>query len=499
MQTPQKAFLFFIFFTVIRIFVFSQEEGDAEIPDDTVSLVENLEEPLPLENQEESLENQDESVRILYMRFNGGDGTDADDICSAMREELIWMTRVSGYTIVPSVNILTEDPQFDMLAPEDQEKNPQYLINGTIFADGDVWVTEITLWNFESDPPALIYSQSFEFLTAADIMTMIPFYSWSLYAILPILEEEENNEDMWLVRTEAQNSADAAVVGTTPAAPLFTSGLFFNSGFRAFYPGPEGVLSNNIRLKNDYYPIGSLFFTGKFSNNLGFVLGFDRDSILMNRIMTRVAWNISFIGLEAGPYLGLLNTDSSHVVLGLSLRLRLGVPQWGLSASFMLDTPLGRELSGPGDYNQSFSEISIGYAPSIFQFTLSMTNRGSAIKNAQDISVMNDWVRYNFAMGITLPPRNIWGLRFNVGYQELHWTYNYNYSSTLPALKYPYSSVYAGLGASYTINSSITLSLGLEMPVYPFVYLDIQSISDPQAPFFGEITFGFHWITELYY
>jgi hypothetical protein len=75
-----------------------------------------------------------------------------------------------------------------------------------------------------------------------------------------------------------------------------------------------------------------------------------------------------------------------------------------------------------------------------------------------------------------------------VGYQRLHWTYHIFPQS----VDYEYYDIYAGLEASYRIGA-LTLFLGLEAPLYPFTYPHIQSLADPQSPFFGQIKLGFTW------
>ncbi|MDR0376497.1 MAG: hypothetical protein LBH70_01760 [Spirochaetaceae bacterium] len=261
-----------------------------------------------------------------------------------------------------------------------------------------------------------------------------------------------------------------------------------STGLHAFFPGPEGFFSDDVRLRNEYYLTGAVSAAGNFSESLGYTVAFERDSILMNRIFTRASWDAGFFGVEAGPYLGLLNTGFANVSLGVSLLLKLTIPQWRIFTSFRLDIPITRELSNSGDYNQSFGEINIGYRASRFRIVLSAADRRSILKNNRQIPVTNQWVRYN--LGVEFPPFTL-PLTFGVdgGYEELYWTYD----SALTPFEYRYYDVYAGIEAAYTIGASWTLVLGVEVPVYPFRYPDIGSLADPRAPFLGKFNLGFRW------
>jgi hypothetical protein len=118
---------------------------------------------------------------------------------------------------------------------------------------------------------------------------------------------------------------------------------------------------------------------------------------------------------------------------------------------------------------------------------LSMIDRNSSLQDDQGLDIVNHWIRYNLALEIALP-RSPLGFRLDMGYQKLHWT---SYIAALP-LDYEYWDVYAGLEASYRIGS-LTLVLGLEAPLYPFVYPQLQSLAYPEASFFGQIILGFRW------
>jgi hypothetical protein len=463
------------------------------------------------------------------MTFRGDNEEEAQKLGAAMQTNLAYTLQGSGYVLAPSSHTLTApSPALNLLSKEDQAKNPRYLINGVLSRKDEVTVADITLWDLKAEPPALFFSQTFGYERFEEVLTIIPFYSSSL--ILPLLETalEELTEEYGtalaeierlrpLIRDRTEPVPPAEPPALPPAEPpakppeaapadeppvlppadppakpaeqtfVFSPRVALSTGFQIFFPGPKGVFTDDIRLQNEYYPTGAASFAGNISKSLGFIAGFERDSITMNRFFTRAFWDIGFIGVEAGPYLGLFNPDARHVSIGVSLLLRLGVPQWGVFTSFQLDTPILRDLSEPGDHHQSFNQINLGYAFSLFRIVLSMTTRASTLETAQWIPVTNHWIRYNLDLEIS-PPRLPLKFRLNSGYQELRWTYNI----PLAPFEYRYQDIYIGIMGAYT-KSSWTFFLGIEAPVYPFRYGDLGSLQDPQAPFFGQFTLGLQW------
>jgi hypothetical protein len=154
--------------------------------------------------------NEGNSVSILFMTFSGDNRADANQLGSAMRTELEWISRASGYTIKESSNTLKTQPAINELSSADQAHNPKYLINGIISREGGVSVADISLWALE-EPPALIFSQGFEYQSIDDALPMIPFYSWSIYAILPVLERIPQEP------AAAGENAEAAIADTQKA------------------------------------------------------------------------------------------------------------------------------------------------------------------------------------------------------------------------------------------------------------------------------------------
>ncbi|MDR1301875.1 MAG: hypothetical protein LBK43_05335 [Treponema sp.] len=302
------------------------------------------------------------------------------------------------------------------------------------------------------------------------------------------LSLSRNPEDTQLLE-EILNRLNAPNPESPPPPEPKQEGLVFApiinlwGGLAIFYPGPEG---KSVGLKDNYNLIGAVTVTNQFTKAWGFCLGFDRDPMLMHQLFARATWDMDFIGIEVGPYFGLFNTKTAQVSSGLSLVFHLRIPKLNLFSSFERAATLG-ELTDPGDYTQSFSEIKAGYVLPFGRITLSITDRNSSLRDDLDVDRVNHWIRYNLALEIARS-RSPWGFRLDTGYQKLHWIYR---TSFLP-LDYEYWDIYAGFEASYRIGY-LTVALGLEAPLYPFTYPEIQSIESPQAPFFGQITLGLRW------
>jgi hypothetical protein len=105
-------------------------------------------------------------------------------------------------------------PVFDELSSADQAQNPEYLVNGMITREGEVSIVEVILWNMEG--PAEVYSNGFEYRQMDEALSSIPFFTWSMAQLLPVLETSE----LKAARAEAEAAraeAEAAKAETEAA------------------------------------------------------------------------------------------------------------------------------------------------------------------------------------------------------------------------------------------------------------------------------------------
>jgi hypothetical protein len=259
-------------------------------------------------------------------------------------------------------------------------------------------------------------------------------------------------------------------------------------GLRVFFPGPRGNLLTSLPLKSTYNPVGSITLTQPINETQRIIVEVERESFSLNRIIARAAWDIGIVGLEAGSYMGILNTEPWNISPGLSLALRLQIPALNLSGFFRLDSALGREPSIPGEYTQSYVSLGLSYAFPWTKFTLGMVERGSSVIDSENVLRVGRWTRYNLTAEFPPVPER-WDFRVELGVEQLQW----DYKQPLITLKYDGDiTAYIGFETSYTFPSGfLALIAGLEAPVYPFVYPVIfQNLSNPAAAFFSRVTLG---------
>jgi hypothetical protein len=119
---------------------------------------------------------------------------------------------------------LRTPPALNRLSSADRAQYPKYLVNGIITQEGEVSVAEVSLWNLEG--PALLFSQAFEYRRLDEALSMIPFFTWSLYAILPVLET--STEELKAAKAEAEaakaEAETARVEAETAKAALENTG-----------------------------------------------------------------------------------------------------------------------------------------------------------------------------------------------------------------------------------------------------------------------------------
>jgi hypothetical protein len=189
------------------------------------------------------------------MTFSGANVEDAAQLGSAMRTELEWISRTSGYTVKQSRTTLRTPPALNRLSSADRAQNPKYLVNGVITREGGVSVVEVSLWNLEG--PALLFSQAFEYRQLDEALSTIPFFTWSLYAILPVLETPA--EELNAAKAEAEAAKAEA---ETAKAALENAGnmeSFDNAAIKAWksrwiYLGLRGGISPRFYIFEADFP-----------------------------------------------------------------------------------------------------------------------------------------------------------------------------------------------------------------------------------------------------
>jgi hypothetical protein len=286
----------------------------------------------------------------------------------------------------------------------------------------------------------------------------------------------------------ADARTDAARAAPPPAPPIDRGPPSFVMDTRlalsVLLPGPRGLSLSSISPANTYNPVGTLNLTRRISERLSVVMEGERETFSLNRLIVRAAWDAGPVVLEAGPVMGILNTQTLDISPALSVLLRVRLPAWNLSGTFRVDTPLGREPAAPGDYTHAYTAASVAYAFPLVRLTLVMSGRSSTLLDDDWAARVGRWTRFGLAADFPFVPAP-WGFRLEAGYELLQW----DHRLAIP-LSYRYSAVYAGLEASYTLPSGfLTFIAGLEGPVYPFVYPSLARNLNGAA-FYGRLTLG---------
>jgi hypothetical protein len=268
----------------------------------------------------------------------------------------------------------------------------------------------------------------------------------------------------------------------TPAervARMFMPELRARLGFMLFSPGAGRVLNEERSLDNKYDINGELELKQRFSDLVSIRLGFERDSVLMNRLFARGQFDFSLLSLTAGVFFGILNQTEDALPSGASLSLSAQL--FDFVAAFRIDIPLGNTL--PSSYAQSYTAFNLDWFPSWAHLGLSLIGRSLFQKTAGDLDFTSKWVQYALfgekGFGRFTP-------RLELGYQELSWIFLMG--DTAAPAEYHYASIYLGLGTAFSLTSALSLNIHLQVPVYPFVYVDILN-----APFFFNASLGVSW------
>jgi hypothetical protein len=293
----------------------------------------------------------------------------------------------------------------------------------------------------------------------------------------PQVSDPEAVPEAELVITEESEQPELS--SSTEELPrVYKPELRAGLGFTLFSPGAGRILNEERSIDAKYDVNGEVELKQRFSDLVSVRLGFERDSLLMNRFFARGDVDLNLLSLSAGLFFGALNqtedTFPSGVSLGLSARL------FDFVALFRVDIPLGAPT--PSSYTQSYSTFTLDWYPTWAHLGLSLIGRTLFQKTAGGLDITSKWVQYALfgekSLGRFTP-------RLEFGYQELSWIF---LSGNSQPAEYHYVSLYLGLGTSFLLTETLSLNFHLQAPVYPFVYEDLQTY-----PFFLNATLGVSW------
>ncbi|MDR1904876.1 MAG: hypothetical protein LBQ88_21665 [Treponema sp.] len=238
--------------------------------------------------------------------------------------------------------------------------------------------------------------------------------------------------------------------------------------------GPDGTAALGPAGKafEPFINIGGLIqLDGNYGDHFIYRAGLERDGVLNNRIITAAGFDLDYVGLDLGPFVGIFNTEECLMNPGIAASFRFNIPGVLFAAAAAAST-IGGSLQSPGDYSQELGEFSLGFQIPHIIFTASLTTKRFSWQ--QDAALLNrdELNRYNLLMEIFA--KNVpYMVHINMGYQNLKRSYITNSIDMTGApllvnntVKDELNAVYAGFEFVYQISSSLKIFLGVESPVY---------------------------------
>jgi hypothetical protein len=257
-------------------------------------------------------------------------------------------------------------------------------------------------------------------------------------------------------------------------------------GISYFNPGYVGRTRNSTYdLQPQLNPLADFIFSHNPVPNFGFMLGFERDPLLMNRIMARVKGDWAVFGFEAGGFLGLFNPDQEILSPGVSLVVKTYLWDGFVTAQVRFDSALGRALNGPGDFLQDMYEAQAAVKYGWFTFDARGSYRTFVRGTRGRVRVTSDWLK--IGGGVTLAVSDFpFELGLAGGYQVL--TLQYPFEDD--PLDYSYDNIFAGFNMRFRLPRNIELFFDLELPVSPVDYIGQFAA----APSLLRVYIGLLWI-----
>jgi hypothetical protein len=213
---------------------------------------------------------------------------------------------------------------------------------------------------------------------------------------------------------------------------------------------------NNKKFEPNYFPFGLVQLDGTYTDFISYRIGFDRDPVLRNRIITNVSFNFEYVHLAIGPFIGPFNNRDQVITPGVSAGLTAEWPGV-LFGRLTAGSTVGAGLNDDGDYIQQNGEIAFGFwVPHVIN-TLNASLR-SFTEQVGNERIEDRWIRYQYTADIF--SKNVpYTIHIDMGYQTLERSYGAGGTDTL-------KSVFLGFETTVRINSIVKVLLGAEMPIY---------------------------------
>jgi hypothetical protein len=222
----------------------------------------------------------------------------------------------------------------------------------------------------------------------------------------------------------------------------------------------------------NFFPLGRIELSGNYAGYFSFKTGIDLDPILRNRFISNIIFDLDFLSLEVGPFIGLFNSEEKPVNQGMTASLGLELPGI-VFARIGAASTMGASINAPGDYAQETGEFALGFWIPYVICTLSLNTKSFTLQKEQNLLVKDDLTEYNFRAEI-YSKNTPYLLQVDLGYQSLKRSYTavgvvvnagtgtLVKENAVDELK----SVYTGFELIYSVNTTFKLILGAKLPVY---------------------------------
>ena len=240
------------------------------------------------------------------------------------------------------------------------------------------------------------------------------------------------------------------------------------------------------------FPLAMAQLSGEFKG-FSYSAGFERDSLLRNRLFANVGLNLDYFSLEAGPVFGIFNSSKLPINPGISMGLGLEIPGIIFIRAHGSST-LGIFMDRTDNYFQQTGDLSAGFWVPYVICSLNMSVRNFTQREQANLLIEDELIRYFFRADVYT--KNIpYTIRVDLGYQSLSRSYMTQSVSGTDIVKDTATdelkSVFMGLEGSYTFSPALKFLLAGEMPVYSW---SVRPMKDPSKnSFLFQASIGIIW------
>ena len=251
--------------------------------------------------------------------------------------------------------------------------------------------------------------------------------------------------------------------------------------------GTDGAFSPQL------FPLALLRLSGEH-DGLAFNAGLERDPIMHTRLFANVMVDMEYIIIEAGPTIGLLNSFELLLNPGVSGSLKFQIPgKIFVQASGSSSLAFIR-MEKTGNYSQYGGDAGLGFWVPYVICSLNTGISNFTVRERGNLLIEDELSRYFFRADVFT--KNVpYDIRVDLGYQSLRRSYishkieNNRIANDVQTDEF--KSVFLGLEGIFTVNPSLRILLGLEMPIY---YWGVRPLQEPpKSTVFLEARAGVIW------